>query len=427
MFASEAAASSDTTDSQTYTNHLMGFSITAPADWRISETGRRLPVVQLDPPGYTNFVSVQVSVHRHVGPDTTREWTDWQVSNYGKRFVTIHEESHVSLGPDTSGFRAVFEWHGELGIKEGWTGVLRGRQDFIIRAFGTATDFDRLRDTVDEIIRTFTLLTPDPTQASSDDIFVLLSEEPDTLDPALHTGPVTGPINSLFGGLVRLDDNMNVVPDIARDWRVSGDGTVYTFDLRYNAYFHNGDWATTEDVVYSWERATDRDTGSSTSRVYLGDIVGVREKLAGEVDEISGVEALDLFTLRVTLTNPRPTFLQKLTHPVASVVDRSNVEAGDLAERPIGTGPYEFIAWGKGKGIVLGRNRRYHLERPKPFGVVHRFDEDDPLDLYVREQIDAVSVPLAHIERARDTRDDLYEDLVSSPPSAHTISRSTQV
>ena len=166
MFASEAAASSDTTDSQTYTNHLMGFSITAPADWRISETGRRLPVVQLDPPGYTNFVSVQVSVHRHVGPDTTREWTDWQVSNYGKRFVTIHEESHVSLGPDTSGFRAVFEWHGELGIKEGWTGVLRGRQDFIIRAFGTATDFDRLRDTVDEIIRTFTLLTPDPTQAS---------------------------------------------------------------------------------------------------------------------------------------------------------------------------------------------------------------------------------------------------------------------
>ena len=415
MFASEAAASSDTTDSQTYTNHLMGFSITAPADWTISETGRRLPVVEIDPPGYTNFVSVQVSVHRHVGPDTTREWTDWQVSNYGKRFVTIHEESHVSLGPDTSGFRAVFEWHGELGIKEGWTGVLRGQQDFIIRAFGTATDFDRLRDTVDEIIRTFTLLTPDPTQASSDDIFVLLSEEPDTLDPALHTGPVTGPINSLFGGLVRLDDNMNVVPDIARDWRVSGDGTVYTFDLRYNAYFHNGDWATTEDVVYSWERATGPDTGSSTSRVYLGDIVGVREKLAGEVDKISGVEALDLFTLRVTLTNPRPTFLQKLTHPVASVVDRSNVEAGDLAERPIGTGPYEFIAWGKGQGLVLGRNRRYHLERPKPFGVVHRFDEDDPLDLYVREQIDTVSVPLAHIERARDTRDDLYEDLVSSP------------
>ena len=128
---------------------------------------------------------------------------DWQISNYGKRFIDIYEEFPVSLGPDTTGFRTVFEWNGELGIKEGWTGVLRGRQDFIIRAYGTSTDFDRLRDTLDEIIGTFTLIPPDATQAASDDIFVLLSEEPDTLDPALHAGPVTGPLNALFGGLVR--------------------------------------------------------------------------------------------------------------------------------------------------------------------------------------------------------------------------------
>ena len=402
-------------DTQTYTNHLMGFSITAPAEWTISETGRRVSVVEIRPPGYTDFVSIQVSVYRHVGPNTPREWMDWQVSNYGKRFIDIYEEFPVSLGPDTTGFRTVFEWNGELGIKEGWTGVLRGQQDFVVRAYGTSTDFDRLRNTLDEIIGTFTLIHPDPTHAPSDDIFVLLSEEPDTLDPALRTGPIIGPLNSLFGGLVRLDEDMSVIPDIARDWHVTEDGRVYTFDIRYNAYFHNGDWVTTEDIVYAWERATDPETGSTTAGMYLGDIAGVGEKLAGEADEISGVEALDLFTLRVTLTTPRPTFLQKLTHPVASVVDRNNVEAGDLAERPIGTGPYEFIAWGKGQGLVLGRNRRYHLERPKLRGVVHRFDEDDPLDLYQREQIDILPVPLTHIERARDTRDDLYQDLVSSP------------
>ena len=104
------------------------------------------------------------------------------------------------MGPDTDGFRTVFEWNGELGIKEGWTGVLRGRQDFVIRAYGTSTDFDRLRDTLDEIVGTFTLIAPDPAQAQSDDIFVLLSEEPESLDPALHTGPVNGPLNALFGG-----------------------------------------------------------------------------------------------------------------------------------------------------------------------------------------------------------------------------------
>ena len=415
LLASDAAASNDADGTQTYTNSLMGFSITAPAEWRVGETGRRVPVVQLDPPGYTDFVSIQVSIHRHVGPNTPREWMDWEVSNYGRRFIDIHEESLVSLGEGATGFRTVFEWSSELGIKEGWTGVLRGRQTFVIRAFGTVSDFDRLRDTLDEIAASFTLLSPDPTQAASDDIFVLLSEEPDTLDPILHNGPVTGPLNALFGGLVRLDEDLNVIPDIARDWRVSQDGRVYTFNLRYNAYFHNGDWVTTEDIVYSWERATDPETGSPTARAYLGDIAGVREKLAGEVDKISGVEALDLFTLRVTLSSPRPTFLHKLAHPAASVVDQSNVEAGDLAQRPMGTGPYKFVAWGSEQGLVLGRNRFYHLKPSKPLGVVYRFDEDDPLSLYSSEQIDVVSVSLAHVERARDPHGSLFLDLVSAP------------
>ena len=201
---------------------------------------------------------------------------------------------------------------------------------------------------------------------------------------------------------------MKVIRDIARDWSVSAGGKVYTFNLRYDAYFHDGDWVTSEDVVYSWERATRSQTGSPTAHVYLGGIVGVREKLAGQADEISGVEALDMFKLRVTLTSPRRTFLQKLTHPVASVVDRSNVEAGDLAERPNGTGPFNFVAWGRGQGLVLGRSRSYHLERPKLRGVVYRFDEDDPLSLYPSEQSDVVSVPLEQIDRARDPRDELY-------------------
>ena len=406
------AAGSDT---QTHTNSLVGFSVTAPADWRISETGRRISFVEIKPTGFTDLVAIQISVLRHTGPETLPEWMDWQVSKYGRRFVEIHEERPVSLGQGTDGFRTVFVWHGDLGIKEGWTGVLRGRQSFVIRSFGTVSEYDRLRDTLDGIVSSFTLLPPDPTQASTDDVFVLLDGEPDTLDPALHSGPVTGPFRTIFGGLVRQDEDLNVVPDIARDWDVSPDGKVYTFHLRYNAYFHNGDWVTTEDIVYSWERATDPDTGSPTARAYLGDIVGVHEKLAGEVDEISGIEALDMFTLRVTLKSPRPTFLQKLTHPVASVVDRSNVEEGLLAERPRGTGPYQFHSWGRGEGLVLARSHRYHLEHPRMLAVVYRFNVDDPLELYSGKRLDAVSVPIAHIERARDPGGDLYPDLVSSP------------
>ncbi len=415
LFASIPPASADADQPQTYANRLMGFSISAPPDWRIGETGRRIPVVRLDPPGYTDLVSIQVSAHRHAGPDTIREWTDWQLSNYGRRFIVINEQSTISLGPGTTGFRTVFEWVGELNIKEEWTGVLHGRRGFIIRAFGTTTEFDRMRDTIDEIVRTFTVTAPDSTQASSDDVFVLLAEEPDSLDPALHPGAgARGMLNSLFGGLVRLDEDMQVIPDIARDWRISPDGTVYTFTLRYDAYFHNGDWVTTEDVLYSWERATDPKTGSPAARGYLADIVGVREKLAGETNKISGIEAVDLFTLRVTLKSPRRTFLHKLTHPVAAILDRDNVESGDIAERPLGTGPYRMIAWEKGRALILARNHRYHAKRPILYGIVHRFDDDDPIHLYTSKQIDSVAVPLAHIDRARNTRDDLFPDLVTS-------------
>lgn len=423
-----ADTASPAKDVQTYTNPLIGFSITAPSEWRISETGRRIPVIQLNPPGYDDLVAIQVSVHRRAGPNTPREWMNWTLSNYGRRFVDIHEEAPVSLGAATSGFRMVFEWNGEVGIKEQWTGVLRGRRSFVIRAFGTTPEFDRRRGDLEEIITTFTLLNPDPTRAASDDVLVLLSEEPDTLDPALHTGPVTGMLNALFGGVVRLDENMNVVPDIAEDWHVSGDGRIYTFKIRFNAFSHDGDWVTAPDVKYSWERAAAPETGSPTARVYLGDIAGVHEKLAGEADEISGVEALDLFTLRVTLASPRQSFLQKLTHPVASVVNRQNAEAGDLAQRPVGTGPYKFVAWGREQGLILERNRIYHLERSKLLGVVYRFDRDDPLSLYSSKQIDALAVPMTHIEQTRDPRNPLYPDLISVPTfCTHYLAFDTRV
>lgn len=402
-------------DSLTYTNALMGFSITAPPEWTTGETGRRVPVVDVRPPGFSSFVSIQVSIHRHVGSDDVREWTDWQVSRYGQHFIDILEESYVELGPGTSGFRMVFEWNSGIGIKEQWTGVLHGEQSFVIRTFGIPSDFDGLREITDEVVSTFAVLEPDPTQSSPDDIFVLLGDEPVTLDPALHSGPIDGPVSAIFGGLVTLDENLNVVPDIAESWLITDGATVYTFKIRFDAFFHSGDWVTAPDVKYSWERATEPATGSPTASTYLGDIVGVREKLAGKADDISGVEVLDLFTLRVTITSPRQSFLQKLTHPVSSVVDRNNVEAGDLADQPNGTGPYKLVTWGRGQGLILGRNRFYHRERSKMLGVVYRFGDDDPFPLYKSKQIDVMPVPLTHVDQSRDPRSSLNLDLLSGP------------
>ncbi|GAH70157.1 unnamed protein product, partial [marine sediment metagenome] len=122
------------------------------------------------------------------------------------------------------------------------------------------------------------------------EVLSLYGIDPYTLDPAV-SGEMTSHeyIMQLFSGLIGLDDNLESVPDIAQSWKISHDGKTYTFYLRDDVRFHNGREVKAEDVKYSWERACDPETGSQTAATYLGDIVGVREVLAGETKEISGV------------------------------------------------------------------------------------------------------------------------------------------
>ena len=133
----------------------------------------------------------------------------------------------------------------------------------------------------------------------------------------------------VFSGLVSFDPHLNLTPDLAETWDVSGDGTVYTFHLRENAHFHDGRFVTAQDVVYSWERAASPQLKSDTVLTYLGDIVGVREMFAGQADHISGLKVINDLTLQVTIDAPKPYFLLKLTFPTAFVVDKANVETGE--------------------------------------------------------------------------------------------------
>ena len=179
--------------------------------------------------------------------------------------------------------------------------------------------------------------------------------DPLTLDPAV-AGETTSSqyIMQLFGGLVRLDDNLKPSPDMAQRWEVSDDGRTYTFYLRHDIRFHNGREVKAEDVEYSWQRVCAPATGSLTAATYLGDIVGVREVLAGESEKISGVRVIDDYTLQVTIDAPKSYFLFKLTCPTAFVVDRDNVESGSKWwHHPNGTGPFKLKEWDESDLLVL--------------------------------------------------------------------------
>lgn len=244
-----------------------------------------------------------------------------------------------------------------------------------------------------------------------DEALFLQSSQPLTLDPALTHGGPDGALGHIFSGLVQLDTELRVQPDLAAGWELDETGTVYTFYLYRDAVFHDGRPLTAEDVIFSWERAARPETGSDTALTYLGDIVGVPEVVAGEAEQISGVRALDAHTLQVRIDAPKVYFLAKLAYPVAFVVDGDNVSEPDWQGEPNGSGPYRLLAWRDDELMVLERNEEYYREPPNIAHVVLRMDAGLPLARYEQEQIDLVGVGGANLERVEDPNSPLFSHL----------------
>ncbi len=241
--------------------------------------------------------------------------------------------------------------------------------------------------------------------------------DPITLDPAVSGEALSHEyILQMFGGLVKLDDNLVPAPDIAERWEVSADGKTYTFYLRKDVEFHDGLKVKAGDFKYSWERACAPTTGSLTAATYLGDIVGVAEVLAGQAREISGVRVIDDYALQVTIDAPKSYFLSKLTYPTAFVVDKANVEkGGEWWRKPNGTGPFKLKEWQENESLVLERNKRYYGEQAKVGSVAFQLWGGVPMNMYETDEIDVTGVSLIYIDKVTDRAGHFYQDLKVVP------------
>lgn len=252
---------------------------------------------------------------------------------------------------------------------------------------------------------------------SGGNVLRLSGIDPITLDPAV-SGEMTSHqyVMQLFSGLVRLDDEMKSVPDIALEWQLSDDGKVYTFSLRDDVKFHDGRRLTAGDFKYSWERAASPETGSSTALVYLGDIVGVKEMLAGKSAHIKGLRVVDDFTLEVTIDAPKSYFLAKLSYPTTFVVDKANVERGGKWWRqPNGTGPFRLKEWEEEQRLVLQRSGIYYGDVAKVDEVVFQLWGGQTMNLYETGEIDVAGVSMYYIDRVMDKGDTFYRELEVVP------------
>ena len=251
---------------------------------------------------------------------------------------------------------------------------------------------------------------------AGEDALRLWDTGPLTLDPAISADTSSHTyVVQIFSGLVRLDQELNIVTDIAERWEESPDGKTYTFYLRQGVKFHSGREVKAADFKYSWERACDPDTESGTAATYLGDIVGAKDMLTGKTGEISGVEVIDDYTLRVTIDAPKAYFLDKLAYPTAFVVDRANVESGKYWWlEPNGTGPFKLKEWRPSQWLILERSQIYYGEPAKLEQIVYLLS-GAPMAQYEKGGIDVTPVSTSYIDQAKDETNPLHLELAVTP------------
>ena len=214
-----------------------------------------------------------------------------------------------------------------------------------------------------------------------------------TLDPIYAKDlPHIWACNQIFNGLVAFDDEMNVVPAIAKSWNISDDGMTYTFVLRDDVYFHEDtcfavkstrqqDNKTTsrdalnastrkvvaEDFVYSFNRVLDRKLNSSGSWIFSNvkssqqPTANIQHPTANSQQLKYAFYALNDTILKIELTQPFPAFLGILSMTYASVVPHEAIDfyGTEFGRHPVGTGPFKYQYWKEGVKLVFRKNPNY--------------------------------------------------------------------
>jgi len=254
-------------------------------------------------------------------------------------------------------------------------------------------------------------------------------EEPLTFDPGRAADDVSAFMTGqLFEGLVEVDEDYNVLPAVAVRWEIDRRGTRYLFYLREDVRWNDGERLTASDFEWAWKRNLDPATASPVARLLYA-IENGRAFGEGEINnrDAVGVYALDDQTLEVRTEGPTAYFLHLLAHPVTYPLPRTATQAeGQLQVHPehlVSNGPYQLLAWERGKRIVLGRNPWYggRLHGNATRIECPIFDDFEPvLEAYAADGLDAISMISSDpgtIARARAR----YRDELMFTPQLSTL------
>lgn len=208
---------------------------------------------------------------------------------------------------------------------------------------------------------------------SSTELRVALGGEPDDgFDPTLGWGRYGSPL--FQSTLLRRDADLDLVPELATDYRVSADGLTWTVNLRDDAVFTDGQAVTAADVAYTFNTAAEQGG--------LTDVTALRE-----------AEVVDTDTVALHLDEPRSAFVNRL---VSLGIVPEHAHGEGYAADPVGSGPFRLVSWQRGQQLVVERNDDYYGELPQFERITFVFtDEDATIAMARSGEVELASVASA--------------------------------
>ncbi len=222
-----------------------------------------------------------------------------------------------------------------------------------------------------------------------------MDSEPDNLNPWLSAASDTEAVfHNVFEGLVLYDETGALIPGLAESWDISDDGLTYTFHLRDDVTFHNGKAFSAEDVVYTYESLSG---------------LGGEEALSSKFTNLTSVEAVDDYTVKMTLSEADAAFLQ---YTIVAVLPKGY---DDQSTAPVGTGPFVFEEYVPGQKVVLKKNENYYEES--------RMAKIDEAEIYIMSDDSSV---LTALQSGQLDAGIVYADSADYLSGDFTISSSPQ-
>ena len=239
------------------------------------------------------------------------------------------------------------------------------------------------------------------------------TEEPTSLHPAAGFNLISWePLNNLVEGLVRLDGQHLAAPATAESWQVSDDGKTYTFKLRANARWSNGDPVTAHDFVYGWTHMLAPETASPAAFLAYP-IAGAKAFNEGKGQDL-GIKALDEHTLEITLEAPNVSFLNVITNPnfapLNQKVAKSNPKWHAEANTYVSNGPFLLKHWEHAQSMRFEKNPHYWDAGSVQIDAVDFAMVNDPntsYQMYRTGELDLTPSPLpsALYDKVKDHKD----------------------